>query len=755
LCKYLNRELIAAAPGVRDDEPRSRAGRVAADASSASSQQVIRGRTITSRADEERRRKLPILNGGGGTTGAGGASPARRAPPMAGGFSAGGSGQGGTLGRARKLAAGYQPAVIKVVSYARGVARATATGQYIQREEVALETHDGRMLEDREAVAEEMKAWSTGFAKRAESQDVVAMRLKLQGVRDTPDGREMIGKALAAGFTGHRYAARIDVTPSGELEARAVVAMAGCARERFRVHERRVGDGEASAMRRRFDTASETAIKARIETATGQGPHTLTLVPAGTSHGRDGVTFRLNKLVEKGAAIDDRGMAVANVADARSAARDWGRSLRSQSSRDTMHLIISAKAGTAVTALNDAAWAFLHDRFSDHKFMFGVHTDKESDGHIHVHAVITVKNEAGQKIHPSRDTFRGWRETYAEHAQAQGLKIVATSARERASSQSYGPRDKAIVDVAERPRPARETRDRAYGTNPNNRRLIENARQRIDMARMNPIRLPMSEPARQVVRESVTAWQTVLQEQPGNPGVQTMLVRLTMAQTVGTILQTIGTRVTHLTKERDEMAITSDQMVKDLRLMNEAVSRTSDLLEGQTRQQFREASSRYLETLANRIDLQRVQESGLEKMSRLEIEAVAGPNADRLIAHAQQIQSRETREATTAERLAGRAVETGRRQEARAGTDPETGREPRADRAMVTGSEEPAARDAHVVVAATEAVRGLAFRTGQPILENLVQTDALVKLRAEQERVLREIEAETTDSEAIKPQRIS
>jgi hypothetical protein len=48
-----------------------------------------------------------------------------------------------------------------------------------------------------------------------------------------------------------------------------------------------------------------------------------------------------------------------------------------------MHLIISAKAGTDVAVLTNAARAFLHD---DHKFMFGVHTDKESAGHIHAHA---------------------------------------------------------------------------------------------------------------------------------------------------------------------------------------------------------------------------------------------------------------------------------------------------------------------------------------------------------------------------------
>lgn len=247
-------------------------------------------------------------------------------------------------------------------------------------------------------------------------------------------------------------------------------------------------------------------------------------------------------MIEKDAALDDRGKSLSNVADARVAAREWGPSLRSQSARDTMHLIISAKAGTDVAAFTDAARAFLHDRFADHKFMFGVHTDKESAGHIHAHAVITVKNESGQKIRPNRDTFAEWREVYAQHAQAQGLKIVATTAKERASSQSYGPKDKAIVEAADRPRPAREARDRAYAADPANQRLIDNARQRIRVARTNPIRLPMSAPDRKVVNESIVAWKAVTVEQPSNRMAKDMLERLLMAQTVGAILHTIDRR---------------------------------------------------------------------------------------------------------------------------------------------------------------------------------------------------------------------
>ncbi|MFX4543463.1 hypothetical protein ABTA76_19635, partial [Acinetobacter baumannii] len=91
---------------------------------------------------------------------------------------------------------------------------------YVQREDVALETHDGRILADREAVADEIKAWSSNFAKRAESHDVGAVRLTLQGVADTPEGRAILEKAVAAGFEGHRHAYRIDATRDGMLEAR-------------------------------------------------------------------------------------------------------------------------------------------------------------------------------------------------------------------------------------------------------------------------------------------------------------------------------------------------------------------------------------------------------------------------------------------------------------------------------------------------------------------------------------------------------
>lgn len=365
-----------------------------------------------------------------------------------------------------------------------------------------------------------------------------------------------------------------------------------------------------------------------------------------------------------------------------------------------------------------------------------------------------MKSESGQKIHPNRDTFAEWRAVYAQHAQAQGLKIVPTSAKERASSQSYGPKDKAIVEAADRPRPAREARDRAYAADPSNRRLIDNARQRIQTAKTNPIRLPMSAPDRKVVNESLAAWKAVAVEQPSNNVAKEMLEQLLMAQTVGVILHTIGKRVEVLTTE-GEMPITSQQMVQDLRLMNEAVSRTSDLLDGETKQHFCETSAHYLETLANRIDLQRAQESGIQQLNRDEVEAIVGANADRLIERAQEVRMKEEREAASAERLANRAINAERRQEAGVGLDPTSQRELRAERAIVAGSQQSAAREVREAAAAPEAARAIAEHPAQPLPTTLIQTDGLAKLRAEQEKIVREFEADKAEAQAVKGQRLT
>ncbi|MBD3849630.1 hypothetical protein IED13_28400, partial [Bosea sp. SSUT16] len=68
-------------------------------------------------------------------------------------------------------------------------------------------------------------------------------------------------------------------------------------------------------------------------------------------------------------------------------------------------------------------------------------------------------------------------------------------------------------------------------------------------------------------------------------------------------------------------------------------------------------------------------------------------------------------------------------------------------------AQQSAAREAREAAAAAEAARSIAEHPARIVPESLIQTDALAKLRAEQEKVVRELEAEKA-SQSIKGQKM-
>ncbi len=112
---------------------------------------------------------------------------------------------------------------------------------------------------------------------------------------------------------------------------------------RIRVVEQRMGTTEDAPKRLVFDARSEAAMKARIETATGYPQHGISIEPATPGHGRDALGQRLSTLVSKAPALDHLQRPIRHAEDIRDITRDWGRHLRSQSPRDTMHMVVSAR----------------------------------------------------------------------------------------------------------------------------------------------------------------------------------------------------------------------------------------------------------------------------------------------------------------------------------------------------------------------------------------------------------------------------
>ncbi len=689
--------------------------------------EILSGRSITGQVDEERGRATETPRAAKGASLAG--SAGMECDPRRGG------------GAVSKLAAGYQPAVVKVVSYAGDAKRAAATARYVQRDNAQLETQDGVKLETREAVQNEIAAWSEGFRERAESQDAALVRIQLAGIFDSAEDRATLQTAVAAAFDGHAYALRIGVQADGLLEARAVVVFAGAGQERFRVRDERVGTEGDGFTRSVFDSRSEAAMKARIEATTGVAPHRVSLEPGAPAHGVSGVTHRLDALVEGGAAIDHKGASIANAVDVRKAAQSWRSGLRSQGPRETMHLVMSAKAGVDVAAFTDTARAFLHAQFPDNKFMFAVHTDKASEGHIHAHAIVALRSDCGQKLHPGRQDFATWRRTYAAEAQAHGIKIVATHAAERASSQSYGPRDKAIVDAADRPRPHREARDRAYAEK--NPHVVANARQRIETARANPIRLPKTEWERGISVQSVVAWTGIAKDKDADSAERLMQNRVGIAATSAAILDVVAKRI-----EAYEMGGTampdasSEQMYRDLRTIDKTIQSVAEQLTGPTRQAFLERSQPYLMRLAARVDVQRAIEGGVQSFTREEIAQRTGPASERIIAEADRIVASRERDAAQAERIAASVSNSEIRDEGAPSLTPTAQQDVVEERRAAELARRNAATERREADAAAAAARIAQQNPAAPISAVLSDGERLQLLRREQEALAKQIEEE-------------
>lgn len=629
------------------------------------------------------------------------------------------------------LASGYQPAVLKVISYGHGIARATAIGQYIQRDEAALETHDGRLLATQEAVAVEMKDWARDFDKRRESDDVAMFRLSVTGEGD----RERLVQAVEAAFAGHPYAYRIEEVVGGEVSARVVAAMAGHdivagengdekVRHRFHLSDRR------SPGARQLSAPTRTRIAKRVAAALAVPPESVRSMPVGDpSHGKAGVVFQLSRLTHDGQAIGEDGRSIAGEMQVRATAQAWSKGLNSFTPRDTMHVILSAKAGVDKEALVRAARGFLHHQFPEHKFAFALHDDKEEDGHMHVHAIVAVKGEDGQRLRPGPADLRAWREVYAAQAQGQGLKIVATSAAYRASSQSYGPRDKAIVDVAEHPREGREARDRAYArANPH---VIDRARQRIELARINPVRVPVSARQLQAAREALQDWQALARTQPDQPDAAHYTARLTQSLALGHVLVSL-----HEYRKASSMAdANAAQMRENLKGINEAVTLAAGVMEGATKMEFLRRTAETMERIAVQADLKAEQEKGRTHLTEAEARQMLGPRADALIARAREIQAAEELEAQRAETIRSRAIEEEVRDDRSGAADPASLQEVADERAAVRNAESIAARERQEAQAASEVARALAENPGQKLDPNLVQGERLEDLKRAQQRV--------------------
>ncbi len=122
------------------------------------------------------------------------------------------------------------------------------------------------------------------------------------------------------------------------------------------------------------------------------------------------------------------------LSDAKNKIKDWIKDTktRKNSTRYTMHLILSGAKKLSREKMNKITSNFLQKTFYKNEAMFSVHTDKET---THSHVSVKMLDNEGKKLRENGVIINEWRNDYAKVMRVNGLKVTATS---RASRGLFG-----------------------------------------------------------------------------------------------------------------------------------------------------------------------------------------------------------------------------------------------------------------------------------------------------------------------------
>lgn len=327
------------------------------------------------------------------------------------------------------LASGSQPAVVKMASFGGG-SRLGAMINYVSRNgAVVVENERGDQLRGREQLSAVGAEWDHLMKNRAESRDIGLFKIKVaesvHGVDLTDRSREIIRHGL--GNRSFVFAATAREDGRG-FEISGVVVLRDS-------HGERLTADEKAAM----------IVQSRIAQSRAEVTFRFISYGNGTDYG----TSQVRSLVEahSGKVQDEQGRSINDAKKAGDLVQlEWRDQLHSRKSRDVMHLVLSARAGTDSTAFHNAARAFLGQQFASHRYVFSLHDaasdpKAEAEGgkrpHVHIHAIVAMRSDAGDRIKTTIQTFRQWRSMLAEKARAHGINMEMTDRRDRASAPSY------------------------------------------------------------------------------------------------------------------------------------------------------------------------------------------------------------------------------------------------------------------------------------------------------------------------------
>lgn len=369
-----------------------------------------------------------------------------------------------------KIASGSQAAVVKIASYVSGKSSVGKLVSYQSREgRLQLEREDGSRIEGAHALSELTSELTGDEPTREPSKDVLRLVITIEGEQYRGQGGS-IERALMSALPGHRFAWASDDRADGTTQVEVVLSAAAHKRQdtgkAARIFDNRKSLGALSAtLESAFETDSSVDVRAFGHGVEDTIKFFTQLTEGGSRQVRSmrinrdgsfslpvtigGLSNRVHALNDwtkrqRETAADDSHQPVraksafdgnpAHIAEAKA----WKHDLRSREQRDVAHIILSAKPGTDKDSFLDAARAMLAKEFAGHKYIFTLHEDKE---HVHVHAVVKMKSEYGERIDPYIRDFQRWRETLAHEARERHIPRDASNRFERSNPPAYKLKD--------------------------------------------------------------------------------------------------------------------------------------------------------------------------------------------------------------------------------------------------------------------------------------------------------------------------
>ena len=334
--------------------------------------------------------------------------------------------------RMEGLASGSQPAVVKMASFGGG-SRLGAMLNYVSREgDLKLENHLGQQVSGQEDLREIRSDWQSLMSNRTESRDVAGFSLEISGQSANQNADELAVSILKAGLGDRHFVYSVSANRNGGINVSGVAVLRNSQGERLSA-----------------DTKANAIIADRLKSVSIEKGLDLSFRFRGYGNGVEYGSYKVRELVaDSGEAVkNEHGRIIRTHTEAGDLVqKNWRQDMHSRKGRDVMHVIMSARPGTDINAFQSSVRDFLSQQFGGHKYVFAVH-DEESDTkeasaggkrpHVHAHAIITMKSEAGIKLQTTPETFRQWREVMAEKARDNGIKMEMNDRRELASAPAY------------------------------------------------------------------------------------------------------------------------------------------------------------------------------------------------------------------------------------------------------------------------------------------------------------------------------